>query len=404
MNEERSERGLREWFVSAPTIAEPPSLHEFLVAVPVRHPSPARTQDGVERSRLLSPRARRRDLAIVLVAAAAALALAAGLIAGFGPWRPVRPSPSLPLGSTSQLQAPATVLARISLTHVTTAVLAGDSLWALVDVDPAARLVRVNLQTLETTVVADPVDFFLERADDGSLWTSTAKVEGGQILETHLAEVDVQTGAVRPVPMPALPPETRAVGLTVGLGSVWLSIGAAGYPWNPTLAALWRVDRETGQVTWSQHVDMGSISVACGQVWGDTIGGSGSVLKELDPAKGTVTDHPGAGPVDERTDGCWRWVDSGIERVWPAPPSLTATSQPPDVLFDGQDFWRWTGTYMQRWDPATGRSAGTVWTVSDARPPLSAQGVASQPLVASGANTVWLVTTSELVEVSMARP
>ncbi len=101
MNEERAERSLRQWFTSAPTIAEPPSLHEFLAAVPARYPSPAGAHDGTERPRLLSPVARRRDLAIVLVAAAAALALGAGLIAGLGPWRPVRPSPSLPVQATA---------------------------------------------------------------------------------------------------------------------------------------------------------------------------------------------------------------------------------------------------------------------------------------------------------------
>jgi Protein of unknown function (DUF4232) len=343
------------------------------------------------------------------VAGVATIAVVIIVMLGIALVRPPSPasspgaSGSAPASTSSQLPAPATVLARIPLAHVTTAVVAGDSLWAIIDVDPAARLVRVNLQTLATTFVADPVDFFLERADDGSLWTSRAKVQGGQIVETHLAEVDVQTGAVRPVRLPALPPGTRAIALAPGLGSIWISIEPAGLPIDPTLAALWRVDPETGQLTWSRHVDMGTISVACGQVWGDAIGNSGWALKELDPATSTVTDHPGAGPVDERADGCWRWVDSGIERVWPAPPSVTATSEAPDVFFDGQDFWRWSGNHLQGWDPTTGRSAGTVWTLPDALPPSNAQGVALQPLVAGGADSVWLITTNELVEVSVAR-
>ena len=93
MNDERSEQRLREWFVSAPTIAEPPSVHEFLAAVPILHPSPARTSAWTGRTRVVFLAA-----AIALVAIAVIFAVVGSHLLDRTPaptGMPTSPNPSL---------------------------------------------------------------------------------------------------------------------------------------------------------------------------------------------------------------------------------------------------------------------------------------------------------------------
>jgi hypothetical protein len=93
MNDERSEHRLREWFVSAPTIAEPPSIHEYLAAVPILHPSPARTSAWTGRTRVVFLAA-----AIALVAIAAIFAVVGSHLLDRTPaptGMPTSPNPSL---------------------------------------------------------------------------------------------------------------------------------------------------------------------------------------------------------------------------------------------------------------------------------------------------------------------
>jgi hypothetical protein len=96
MSEERSERRLREWFASAPAIVEPPSLHEFLVAVPLHHPSPVRPSAWSGRPRILFLAA-----AIAVVVIAAALAVVGSRLLDQTPRPTVLPASPNPSSSPS---------------------------------------------------------------------------------------------------------------------------------------------------------------------------------------------------------------------------------------------------------------------------------------------------------------
>ena len=72
MSDERSERRLREWFAAAPAPDEPVSLHEFLAALPIMHPRPARARTWTERPR------------VFFLAAAVAAAIGASVLAVVG--------------------------------------------------------------------------------------------------------------------------------------------------------------------------------------------------------------------------------------------------------------------------------------------------------------------------------
>jgi len=98
MNEERWEHRLRQWFVSAPTIAEPPSLHEFLATVPFDEPGLVRAPARFGRSRLLLLAA-----AMAAIAAAAVLAVVGAHLLDRNPTTTLSPASPNPSSSPALL-------------------------------------------------------------------------------------------------------------------------------------------------------------------------------------------------------------------------------------------------------------------------------------------------------------
>jgi hypothetical protein len=277
------------------------------------------------------------------------------------------------------------------------AVVAGDAIWIVTDVSGIGHLVRLDIETNATRELPEPIDYWVARADDGTLWTSQATISGhGSIVRTTLSRVDLETGAMTAVDLPDTPPYTRAQ-LAFGLGSIWMSISSSGPPYDEAASALWRVDPTSGAVLGAWPIHMGTIAVACGAVWGDS-GGTGpdGTLKRFDPETGVVSRFGGGGPLFERPDGCWHWVSTGIERVSPAPSVTTVTSWRGNLLFDGRDFWNWPSQYLQRWDPATGLNTGARWIVD----PESATGGSThgpRPSILAARGSMWLVNSGGLV-------
>jgi hypothetical protein len=171
--------------------------------------------------------------------------------------------------------------------------------------------------------------------------------------------------------------------VAVGAGSIWVA--------GPQ--RLERIDLATGETSASWDIDMHRVQFACGAVWAAGYDGG---LVRIDPDTGDTERFDGEGPLYSRSDGCWHWVEDGIERVWPQPATTTTTTASDVVWFEGSTFWHRLGGSMQRWDPVTGAGVGPTWLL-DRQDINSYWKIGDDGLVLSAGGRVWLVNGWEVV-------
>lgn len=338
--------------------------------------------------------ARRRPAARLLATLAATGLAVAGCRAV-----PIAPSEgaSPPAGTASSvIKAP--VLARIPLTGAQQVAVAGGAIWVIEDIDEIGRLTRIDPATNGVTRLSPAMDDGLDVGDD-SLWASSATIVNGQYVSETLVRVDTATGALTPAKLPALP-EGMGEDIAIGLGSVWMSVfdNTKRVPATPRPSLLWRVDPASGEIVWSQSLDMGSfLQVACGDVWGRN-GGDGiyGTLQRLDPVTGAVANFQYSGLIYERVDGCWRQVSNGFERIAPGQPTTYPNHWRGNLVFDGHDFWDWRYACLERLDPVTGTSAIPCWLVDPVDLKKEPDGQFMSWVVAAG-GSLWLVNRYEAV-------
>lgn len=306
------------------------------------------------------------------------------------------PSSSAP-PPTPSAYVTAPVLTRIPLTAARDVAVAGGAIWVTEDIDEVGRLTRIDATSNEVTRLSPAMDFGLVTGD-GSLWASSAIVRGQQYLSETFVRVDTVTGVLTPAKLPRLP-EGMGEEIAVGLGSLWLSVyDTRKGPATPMPSQLWRVDPATGAIVQSWSLEIGSfLQVACGGLWGHQ-GGDGiyGSMERLDPVTGAVRGFAESEPVYERTDGCWRQVSNGFERIAPGEPIRYPNHWRGNLAFDGHAFWDWRYTCLERLDPATGTSATPCWLVDPADLKKDPDGQFMSWVVAAG-GSLWLVNRYEAV-------
>lgn len=190
--------------------------------------------------------------------------------------------------------------------------------------------------------------------------------------------INLTTGRLRSVA------DVPVGGVAVGLESIW--VGAHEH--------LLRLDQATGKQVKRWDLGVDEVEVGCGAVWGRSLYDTGMI--RLDATTGAVDRYAGEGPVYERLGECWRWVEDGIERVWPQPALTTLATGSTSIWFEGSTFWRRPSGSMQRWDPGTGTGVGPIWTI-DEQDISSYTKLGDDGVVLSAAGTVWLVNGFEIV-------
>jgi len=255
--------------------------------------------------------------------------------------------------------------------------IAGGLIWF----DPSGKTLDAFDPVTARFTTSTPLDYAvgLQVADDGSLWTigPWGYAPGPDTYTVSL--VDLETGRVRDVA------ETPPSSVAIGLGSIWAV----------ARRNVRQLDITTGAVQARWDLNAAKVQIACGAVW---ILDSDGDLVRLDPASGLTSRFEGHGPVyDAGITGCWRWVDGGIERLWPLPVETTFTAETVStVMFDGSIFWRRTYGTFQRWDPVTGSVTDQFWRI-DAQDISPHWKVGDDGLVLTVVGSVWLVNGFEIV-------
>jgi hypothetical protein len=326
MNDDVLERDLRAWFDAQAEPEVPTSLRRYLLELP-------RSQQAIERVARRSPilaAAPRRDLALVLLAATAVLAVGAGLIAGFGPWKTISPSQS-PLGSLQTKLPPSP--------GPSAPPVAGPYRWTL-----ASSTGEVSTYSIESVI----------RRPDGTLLA----IGFGQEARV-LTSPDGRTWNVQPADPGLLRASTNHLSLVTGLaedGGNLVAVGATALDdissgdaraWTSTDGGHWQaVPTSSGML----DAEMESV----------TAGPGGFVAVGSDGFPGGNTQLPGA-----RGAAVWTSPDG---RIW-----TRAPSQP---SFDGAVMFgvRRTSSGYVAWgelhDPAGGGPGSgpflpPIWTSTD---------------------------------------
>jgi hypothetical protein len=300
---------------------------------------------------------------------------------------PAQPTPPMPSATPQRTPAPTLpVHVRVPFADESLqapqpdeVAVAGGAIWIERLVGSDFRLLRFDPVTARITAsIRLEYGVGLLTADDGSLWAvgPWGYAPGPESLT--VSRINLTTGRLKSVA------DVPVGGVAVGLGSIWVAAHER----------LLRLDRATGKQVKRWDLDVDDVEVACGAVWARSLYDAG--LIRLDATTGAVDRYAGEGPVYERQGECWRRVEGGLERIWPAPRMTTPAPGSYTIWFEGSTFWYRTQGSMQRWDPAIGAGFGPTWTIDkqDISPywKLGDDGV-----VLSAGGTVWLVNGFEIV-------
>jgi hypothetical protein len=280
------------------------------------------------------------------------------------------------------------------------------------------RLLRVDLATGEIRRTILPYEVELMAAPDGTVWAlgPYGYVPGPKSFT--LSRVNPDTGELTT----AMSLPTWQVVVTGD--SVWSSeanpvAGTTSAGVTTASGVLARtpvmqlVERDlSGRVLRRLDLELYDLEVACGDVWGDNLDDQRPLLREVDPATGSVAVFGGTGPVFDRSGTCWRWQGLRLEELSPArayPAHEYQLSQP---IFDGANFWDGPSLYLQdvhnnhgglllqERDPATAAPIGPSYTIDPAHLPMDKNGIEARLIAAGG--WLWLVNPSEVIRFDIA--
>jgi uncharacterized protein DUF6923 len=258
---------------------------------------------------------------------------------------------------------------------------AGNAIWVQRPTSWPETLARIDADTGQVTVTSLPLPVRLVAGNDGTLWAIGPYGGAPGPTSSSIYRIDLTTGVLRRIVT------TAPADLAVGLGSIW----------TVTSGHVEQRDAGSGRLLASRAIAMVQPQVACGALWGSSGDPLDSTLKRVDPATGVVSNYAASGPILERRDGCWAWIQGGIERVWPRPAVTVLGASSRLVWFEDSSAWLRPYGAFQRWDPGTGGGVGTTWRIdpSDINPVAK---IGDDGRIVTAAGHVWLITAFSAVE------